>query len=78
MIALARITTTDGQTVIPPEVRSALKVQEGDLLAWELAENGAEARVRRVQPLDHEYLHAVESSMSEWNSPEDEEAYRDL
>lgn len=78
MIAIATITTPDGQTVIPREVRTALKVRAGDLLAWELTENGDEVRVRRVQPLDLEYLHAVESSLSEWNSPKDEEAYRDL
>ncbi|MBF0310202.1 MAG: AbrB/MazE/SpoVT family DNA-binding domain-containing protein [Magnetococcales bacterium] len=78
MIALAKVTTTDGQTVIPWEVRAALKVQEGDLLAWELSENGTEVRVRRAHPLDQEYLHAVEAVLNEWNSPEDEEAFRDL
>jgi antitoxin PrlF len=37
----------------------------GDLIAWEV---GAEdtAIVHRVQPLDIEYLRAVEGTLSEW------------
>jgi len=36
------------------------------------------AIVRRVQPLDVDYLCAVEATMSEWAGVADEEAYRDL
>ncbi|WP_240481004.1 hypothetical protein [Ectothiorhodospira sp. BSL-9] len=45
----------------------------GDLLACELREDGS-ATVRRVQPLDLEYLRAVEGTLSEWASAADEEA----
>jgi hypothetical protein len=31
-----------------------------------------------VQPMDVEYLRAVEKTMSEWNTAEDEAAYGDL
>jgi len=34
--------------------------------------------VRRVKPLDLEYLQAVQGTLGEWQSAEDEEAYRDL
>jgi hypothetical protein len=34
--------------------------------------------VRRVQPLDIEYLRAVEGTLSEWAGSADEEAYREL
>ncbi|NNM81821.1 MAG: AbrB family transcriptional regulator, partial [Burkholderiales bacterium] len=36
------------------------------------------ARVRRVQPLDIDYMLALEGTLCEWNGPIDEEAYRDL
>jgi len=76
MTAIAKI-TTKGQTTIPLDIRAALHVGAGDLIAWEMIEDGT-ARVRRVQPLDIEYLRAVEGTLSEWAGKADEEAYRDL
>lgn len=76
MPAIAKI-TSKGQTTIPADIRTALRVGPGDLLLWEVAEEGV-ARVRRVQPLDLDYLEAVQGTLSEWASPNDEEAYRDL
>ena len=76
MTAIAKI-TSKGQTTIPQDIRAALKVGPGDLLAWELGPDGT-ATVRRVQPLDLEYLRALEGTLSEWASAADDEAYRDL
>ncbi len=76
MTAIAKI-TTKGQTTIPQDIRAALHVEAGDLIAWEMVEDGT-ARVRRVQPLDIEYLRAVEGTLSEWAGEADEEAYRGL
>ncbi len=76
MAAIAKI-TSKGQTTIPQDIRAALHIGAGDLIAWEIAEDGT-ARVRRVQPLDIEYLRAVEGTLSEWSGEADEEAYRDL
>jgi len=50
MVAIAKI-TTKGQTTIPQEVRAALHVAPGDLIAWEGTADGT-ATVRRVQPVD--------------------------
>ncbi|HEX6003714.1 MAG TPA: type II toxin-antitoxin system PrlF family antitoxin [Burkholderiales bacterium] len=69
--------TAKGQTTVPQEVRAALKSKPGDLLAWEVDREGRVA-VRRVQPMDVDYLRAVEKTMSEWNTAEDEAAYGDL
>jgi AbrB family looped-hinge helix DNA binding protein len=66
-----------GQTTIPKEVREALEIAPGDLIVWELAPDRT-AVVRRSQPCDLEYLRAVEGTLSEWTSPADEQAYRDL
>jgi len=54
-----------------------LGVQAGDLLAWEMTEDGV-ARVRGLRPLDLDYLRALEQTLNEWGGAADEEAYRDL
>ena len=74
MLAVAKI-TAKGQTTIPQDVRRALKVSAGDLIAWEVGIDGT-ATVRRIQPLDLEYLRALEGTLSEWAGAADEDAYR--
>lgn len=76
MLAVAKI-TAKGQTTIPREVRESLHVAPGDMIAWEIAADGT-ATVRRAQPLDVEYLRAIEGTLSEWAGSADEEAYRGL
>jgi len=76
MVTVAKI-TAKGQTTIPQDVRSALHIAPGDLIAWEVGPDGT-ATVRRIQPLDLEYLRAVEGTFSEWTGAADEEAYREL
>lgn len=76
MLAIAKI-TAKGQTTIPQDVRVALKVGAGDLIAWEVGTDGI-ATVRRVQPLDLEYVRALEGTLGEWAGAADEEAYRGL
>ena len=76
MLAVAKI-TSKGQTTIPQDVRAALKVAPGDLIAWDVGADGS-ATVRRVQPMDIEYLRAVEGTLGEWAGAADEEAYRGL
>lgn len=76
MVGIAKI-TSKGQTTIPQEIRAALKVGPGDYLAWDVGPDGV-ARVRRVRPLDLEYLRAVEVTLDEWSSDADEAAYGEL
>ncbi len=73
---LAKI-TSKGQTTVPAAVRAALHVGPGDLIAWDIQPDGS-ARVRRVEPLDLEYLRAVQATLAEWGGAADEEAYREL
>jgi antitoxin PrlF len=67
MLAVAKI-TAKGQTTIPQEPHCTLPRRPAD----------GTATVRRVQPLDLEYLRAVEGTLSEWAGSADEEAYREL
>jgi bifunctional DNA-binding transcriptional regulator/antitoxin component of YhaV-PrlF toxin-antitoxin module len=76
MPAISKI-TAKGQTTVPQEVRTALKSKPGDLIVWEIEPNGRVA-VRRIQPLDVEYLKAVQGTLSEWHTAEDEKAYGKL
>lgn len=76
MTAVAKV-TAKGQTTIPQSVRTALHVAPGDLIAWEVGPDGT-ATVHRLQPMDLEYIRAVEGTLSEWSGTADEEAYRGL
>jgi AbrB family looped-hinge helix DNA binding protein len=76
MTGVAKV-TAKGQTTIPRGIRDALHVAAGDFLAWDVERDGV-VRVRRVEPVDVEYLKALETSLTEWSSPEDEEAYGGL
>jgi antitoxin PrlF len=69
--------TSKGQTTVPQGVRTALNSKPGDLLAWDVEGDGRVV-VRRVQPTDVEYLRAVQGTLSEWQTAEDESAYGDL
>jgi AbrB family looped-hinge helix DNA binding protein len=75
MTALSKL-TSKGQTTIPREVRDKLALKPGDLIAFEI--QGDAVQMRKVEPLDIGYLRAVQTTLSEWESPEDAEAYDDL
>ena len=74
-VELARLTAR-GQTTIPKRIREAANLRQGDLLAFDLI--GEELRVRKIPPSSDEYLRAVTETLEEWNSKEDELAWRDL
>ena len=68
--------TSKGQATIPADVRKALRLKPGDRVAFEIA--GHKVTLRRVDPLDRAFMKLSEQAFTEWNSPEDEEAFRDL
>lgn len=76
MTEIAKI-SSKGQVTIPAEIRRALQVRAGDSLAWEIEPDGRVV-VRRVAPVDIDYLGAISGTLSEWNSEADDEAYRGL
>ena len=68
--------TTKSQTTVSKEVREALGVKPGDMLVYRIAKG--KVSLARAEPLDRAYLKAVESTLSEWTSPEDAAAYDKL
>lgn len=69
--------TTKFQATIPADVRARLQLKAGDKIRFVVNEAG-EVVVKKAPSLDGGYLAAVEQTLSEWNSPEDEEAFGDL
>lgn len=68
--------TSKGQATIPAEVRKALRLAAGDRVAFEMR-NG-KVTLRKADALDRAFLKLSETAFEEWNSPEDEAAFRDL
>ena len=69
--------TTKGQATVPLLVRRRPHLEPGDTLIFEQSEAGT-IRIRKAVPLDLEFLAALEKTLSEWNSENDDRAYRDL
>jgi antitoxin PrlF len=68
--------SAEGQITIPGDLRKAIGIEPGDILAYEL--EGDSLKLKRVDPFDVNYLAAIGETLEEWNSPEDEEAFNDL
>jgi antitoxin PrlF len=67
------------QATIPLKVREQLGIQAGDKIVFERQDDETIVIKKKVlSSMDWDYLHAVEGTLSEWNSPEDNEAYADL
>ena len=74
-IAASRL-TSKYQATIPADVRRALRLKQGDVVQIEI--DGDRVTLRRQQASDRTYLKGLESTLSEWGSPYDDEAYSDL
>ena len=68
--------TSKGQATIPVEVRKALRLKEGDRVIFEM--KSGKVTVRKAEAMDRAFLALADTAFEEWNSPEDEAAFRDL
>ena len=68
--------TTKYQATIPEPVRKILRLSSGDVIAFDIEDDGI--HVRKARPADLLFAKALEGTMNEWESAADEEAYRDL
>ncbi|KAA0681983.1 AbrB/MazE/SpoVT family DNA-binding domain-containing protein [Roseomonas genomospecies 6] len=66
----------DNMALIPQEVRDALGLKEGDPILFSVRDG--QAVIRKAPVVDTVYLRSLEGSLSEWTSPEDDEAFDDL
>jgi antitoxin PrlF len=65
-----------GQVTIPREIRAALHLEAGDLVAYDLKDG--KAILRRAEPFDAAYHSALSETLEEWGSVDDDKAFRDL
>tara|TARA_Y200000002_G_scaffold299605_1_gene254501 strand:- start:404 stop:628 length:225 start_codon:yes stop_codon:yes gene_type:complete len=65
-----------GQTTIPAKIRNKLELGIGDTVVYEIKDEGV--LVRKVAETNDSYLSAISSTLEEWNSDEDNEAWCDL
>lgn len=68
--------SSKGQVTLPKQVRKTLGAQPGDVIVYEVEEGTVQ--IRRLDPLDAAFHAALSSTLEEWATPEDEEAFRDL
>lgn len=69
--------TSKFQATIPLMIRKHLHLKKSDEIVYELLSDGTVV-VRKTTPLDLQYLKSLESTLTEWNSDDDERAYKDL
>ena len=69
--------TSKSQATIPSKIRTVLGVRPGDSIVFEVDEN-SKVLLRKANPIDFEFAKALEGTLSEWSSKNDEEAYGDL
>ena len=70
------LVSSKGQVTLPKQVRDAIGVGPGDAVAYAVVKGVV--TVRRLEPIDLAFHAAVESTLAEWGSKEDDEAYADL
>ena len=68
--------SAEGQITIPKDIQKLLALKPGDMLAYEVREGTV--ILKRVEPFDTAFHQALSATLDEWNSPEDDEAFRDL
>ena len=64
------------QATIPKEVRQALRLSKGDTILFEL--DGDQITLKKATELNLEWLAGLDVGLSEWNSLNDDEAYKNL
>lgn len=74
-VQISRV-SSKGQVTLPKKVREAMGVSPGDSVAYDV--NNDVVTLRRLEPIDLAFHAAVESTLVEWSSKEDDEAYGDL
>ena len=69
--------TSKFQATIPKAVRDTLSLTSKDEVIYEILEDNT-VILRKASPLDKAYLNGLDQALDEWNSDNDEQAYKNL
>ncbi len=64
------------QATVPQPIRKILKLNAGDMIMFDV--DGDEIKLRKARPVDLEFAVALNPTLNEWLSQNDDEAYHDL
>jgi bifunctional DNA-binding transcriptional regulator/antitoxin component of YhaV-PrlF toxin-antitoxin module len=65
------------RVTIPKQIRSVLGIEPGDFVEYAIRADNV-VTLKRVERFDVEFHQALESTLDEWQTAEEEEAFRDL
>lgn len=68
--------TSKYQATLPKPVRERLNIKAGDKIMFSIEND--RVYIQKATGFDIPYLRSLETTLEEWASPEDEEAYKDL
>ena len=68
--------SSKAQVTLPRKVREAIGAKAGDTIAYEV--EGNVVTLKRLKPFDAAFHSALSSTLGEWTTDADEEAFRDL
>ena len=68
--------SSKAQVTLPRKVREAIGAKAGDTIAYEV--EGNVVKLKRLEPFDAAFHAALSSTLDEWTTDADEEAFRDL
>jgi AbrB family looped-hinge helix DNA binding protein len=69
--------TSKFQATIPKEVRTTLHLKSHDQIVYEITEDD-QVILRKATPFDIDYLQALNYTLTEWESEDDEESFKNL
>lgn len=69
--------TSKFQTTIPKDIRDKLNLKSGDTIVFKIVDDKTIV-IKKAKNFDKEYLKATQNTLSEWESDEDEQAFKHL
>lgn len=69
--------TAKYQATIPKEIRKILHLEKADRIIYRILKDNTVV-LSRATPLDLDYLRSISKTLNEWDSEEDDEAFRNL
>jgi len=69
--------TSKFQTTIPKEIREKLHLKSGDTIVFKIVDDKTIA-IKKAKDFDTQYLKAIQNTLGEWDSDEDDQAFKHL